>query len=62
MTDNEVRQLMIAFARLETKFDGLKEDLDELKDWRDKLVMIVISTVIVAGITVLLGTGVVKIP
>jgi hypothetical protein len=61
MTDNEVRQLMIAFARLEQKVDDLKDDVAELKDWRAKVLMIVVSAVIVAGITALIGSGVVRV-
>lgn len=61
MTDNEVRKLMIAFARLEQKVDDLKDDITEIKDWRAKVLMVVVSAVIVAGITALIGSGVVRV-
>lgn len=60
MTD-EMRDLLIAFATLQTKYDAMKEDLDELKDWNRKVVMVVLSTVIVGVIGLLFGTGVVNV-
>lgn len=52
---------MIAFARLEQKVDDLKDDITEIKDWRAKVLMVVVSAVIVAGITALIGSGVVRV-
>ena len=48
MTDNEVRQLMIALARLEEKVDGLKEDINNLNGFRDWVVRLVVGAVIIA--------------
>lgn len=61
MTDSEIRQIMVKLAELSTKLDAMKEDINELKDWRNKILMIVVSTVIVAGIGVLFGTGTVRL-
>lgn len=61
MTDDDLRSLLIAWARLEAKFDAMKEDLDELKDWKNKILMLIVSTVIVGVMGLLLGTGVVNV-
>jgi hypothetical protein len=57
MTDNEVRQLMIAMARLEEKVDGLKEDISNLNGFRDWAVRLVIGAVIVALLGLVLANG-----
>lgn len=62
VTDDQLHQMMIAFARVEEQIKAMREDITELKDWRDKVLMIVVSTVIVAGIGLLFGTGAVSLP
>lgn len=57
MTDNEVRQLMIALARLEEKVDALKEDIQNLNGFRDWVIRLVVGAVIVALLGLVLAQG-----
>lgn len=57
MTDNEVRQLMVALARLEEKVDGLKDDINNLNGFRDWVVRLIVGAVIVALLGLVLAQG-----
>jgi hypothetical protein len=66
MTESEVRQLMVAFARLESKVDerfaSMKESIDDLKGWKDRMLMLVVTLVITGVVATLFGTGAVRLP
>lgn len=38
------------------------DEIEDLSSWKDKVLMIIVSTVIVAGIGLLFGTGAVSLP
>lgn len=57
MTDNEVRALMVAIARLEEKVDAIKDDIDNLNGFRDWAVRLVVGAVILGLIGMLWAQG-----
>lgn len=55
MTESEVRQLMIAVARLEAKFDAMKEDIESLNKTRAWVISIVVGAVLLGLVGLLIG-------
>lgn len=57
MTDSEVRQILIALARIEEQIKGIKEDVENLNGFRDWAIRLVIGAVILGLLGMLWAQG-----
>lgn len=57
MTDNQIREILIALARLEEQVKAMRESVDNLNGFRDWAVRLVVGAVILSLVGMLWAQG-----